>query len=94
MCVCTHSRICHLIKFDNFQCWDMKAHYDEKQCLVTNIILQGVVCLNFNHVNIKILILKIFLDIILVQNTNNLIGGEAILFQDWGIVFIVESSIL
>jgi hypothetical protein len=56
----------------------MKAHYDEKQCLVTNFILQGVVCLNFDHVNIKSLIFKIFLDIILVQNTKKSIGEEAI----------------
>jgi hypothetical protein len=54
----------------------MKAHYDEKKCLVTNIILQGVVCLNFNNVNIKNLIFKIFLAIILVQNTKKSIGEE------------------
>lgn len=36
----------------------MKTHYDEKKCLITNIILQGVVCLNFNNVNIKSLIFQ------------------------------------
>jgi endonuclease V-like protein UPF0215 family len=52
----------------------MKVHYDENKSLVTNIILQGVVCLNFNHVNIKSLIFKKKLDIILVQNTKKSIG--------------------
>jgi hypothetical protein len=34
-------------------------------------------CVNFNNVNIKSLIFKIFLDIILVQNTKKWIGEEA-----------------